>query len=342
MVPKAATGDWLPADFAGVLFGKSVISKVGLVRAFHQIPIAPEDFLKTTVTNPFDFLEFVRMPFGVHNASQNFQRFVSRVLLGLPVDYAYIDGRLLASSTAEEHMEPFVTVFGRLRQFGVFVNPSRLRPSVIALLPLPLLQPFLAIVNFYHRFLPLCADTHLPLTSVLWGSKGSFGLPAEALAAPADATLLTHFSLDAPISLMVDASNVVKSFVTGCLSSNWKSATITPLFVGGSRAFANYYKPVSLTSICYKIMENIIEKASMPFLERHHLLSDAQNVFRSGRSCLTNLLFTLERWTKARDEGNVVQAIYIDFKKAFDNAPHQCLLYKLRNAGIRGPLLVWT
>ncbi|BHF74023.1 hypothetical protein SprV_0401710700 [Sparganum proliferum] len=86
-------------------------------------------------------------------------------------------------------------------------------------------------------------------------------------------------------------------------------------------------------------MEKII-KALMQFLEQHHL-SDAQHGFRSGRSCPTNLLFTLERWTKARDEGNVVHAICIDFKKAFDSVPHQRLLHKLRNAGIHGRLLVW-
>nr|VZI33576.1 unnamed protein product [Spirometra erinaceieuropaei] len=51
--------------------------------------------------------------------------------------------------------------------------------------------------------------------------------------------------------------------------------------------------------------------------------------------------YALERWTKARDEGNVVHAIYIYFKKAFNSVPHQNLLYKLRNSGIRGRLLVW-
>nr|VZI40321.1 unnamed protein product [Spirometra erinaceieuropaei] len=40
-------------------------------------------------------------------------------------------------------------------------------------------------------------------------------------------------------------------------------------------------------------------------------------------------------------DGNLVHAIYIDFKKAFDSVPHQRLLYELRNAGIRGRLLVW-
>nr|VZI27522.1 unnamed protein product [Spirometra erinaceieuropaei] len=88
-------------------------------------------------------------------------------------------------------------------------------------------------------------------------------------------------------------------------------------------------------------MEKIIQKALVQLLEQHHLLSDAQLGFRCGMSCLTNLLFTLERWTKARDEGNVVHAICIDSKMAFDSVPHQRLLHKLRNTGIRGRLLVW-
>nr|VZI51327.1 unnamed protein product [Spirometra erinaceieuropaei] len=65
------------------------------------------------------------------------------------------------------------------------------------------------------------------------------------------------------------------SFLTGCLPSDWKTATITPLFKSGSRASANNYRPVSLTYICCKIMEKIIKKALMQFLEQHHLLSDA-------------------------------------------------------------------
>ncbi len=139
-----------------------------------------------------------------------------------------------------------------------------------------------------------------------------------------------------PLALIFQAS-----FVTGCLPSDWKTATITPIFKSGSRASANNYRPVSLTSICCKTMEKIIKKALIQFLEQNHLLSDAQHGFRSGRSCLTNLLFSLDRWSKARDEGKMVHAIYIDFKKAFDSVPHQRLLHKLRSAGIRGNLLSW-
>ncbi|VDL96016.1 unnamed protein product [Schistocephalus solidus] len=103
------------------------------------------------------------------------------------------------------------------------------------------------------------------------------------------------------------------SLATGCLLSDWKTATITLLFKNGSRASANNHRPVSLTSICCKITEKIIKKALMQFLEQNHL-SKVKHGFRSGRSCLTDLLLSLERWTKARDEGKMVHAIYMDFQ----------------------------
>ncbi|BHF62021.1 hypothetical protein SprV_0100500200 [Sparganum proliferum] len=142
--------------------------------------------------------------------------------------------------------------------------------------------------------------------------------------------------LSKPLSMLFHTS-----FETGYLPPDWKSAWITPLYKGGSRVSANNYRPVSLTSICCKIMEKIVKQQLMQFLEQNHLLSDSQHGFRKSRSCVTNLLYCLEHWTRAVDRGDMVHVIYIDFKKAFDSVPHHRLLYKLSRAGVRGKLLMW-
>ncbi|BHF72881.1 hypothetical protein SprV_0401595200 [Sparganum proliferum] len=112
-------------DFAGAFCGKTVFSKIDLVRAFHQIPIAAEDTSKTVVTTPFGLFEFLRMPFGLRNASQTFQRFTDRALRGLPFVYAYIDDVLVASRHAEEHLQHLTLPFDRFQQFGVTLHPAK-------------------------------------------------------------------------------------------------------------------------------------------------------------------------------------------------------------------------
>jgi len=41
------------------------------------------------------------------------------------------------------------------------------------------------------------------------------------------------------------------------------------------------------------------------------------------------------------NEGQQVDAILLDFSKAFDKVPHQRLLFKLQHYGVRGQLLEW-
>jgi hypothetical protein len=56
---------------------------------------------------------------------------------------------------------------------------------------------------------------------------------------------------------------------------------------------------------------------------------------------LTQLLYYLDECIEKIANGNVIDAIYLDFSKAFDTVPHRRLLGKLESYGIRGKTLNW-
>src|SRR6266536_3910236 len=88
-------------------------------------------------------------------------------------------------------------------------------------------------------------------------------------------------------------------------------------------------------------MESIIRDRLMKHLKDNKLLTNNQHGFMNNRSCLTNLLETLEQWTQALDDGYEIDAIFLDYQKAFDTVPHRRLLSKLLTYGVDGDILMW-
>ena len=109
----------------------------------------------------------------------------------------------------------------------------------------------------------------------------------------------------------------------------------------GSKAEVRNYRPVSLTSVPCKVLENLVKSRMLQHLKNNNLHSDHQHGFTANRSCLTNLLTTLEMVTKAVDEGDCVDMIYFDYKKAFDKVAHRRPICKLKSFGFQGNLMQW-
>ena len=117
------------------------------------------------------------------------------------------------------------------------------------------------------------------------------------------------------------------SLKTGEIPTDLKRAIITPIYKGGSRNIPKNYCSVALTSHLINVHQ---------FLETHQKMNPKQHGFRTGRSCLSQLLEHHNKILEELEKSNNVDVIYLDFAKAFDKVVHCILLNKLKKIGING------
>ena len=79
----------------------------------------------------------------------------------------------------------------------------------------------------------------------------------------------------------------------------------------------------------------------MNHLTENGIVTSEQHGFITGRSCMTQLLESMDAWTEAVDNRGSVDIIYTDFQKAFDSVPHRRLMEKVSACGIKGKLHDW-
>ncbi|CAM4712535.1 unnamed protein product [Lepidochelys kempii] len=131
------------------------------------------------------------------------------------------------------------------------------------------------------------------------------------------------------------------SWRSGEVPDDWKKASVVLIFKKGKKEDPRNYRPVILTSIPGKIMEQVLKESILKHLEERKVIRNSQHGFTKGKSCLTNLIAFYDEIIGSVDMGKAVDVIYLDFSKAFDTVSHSILSSKLKTYGLDEWTIRW-
>ena len=159
---------------------------------YHHIPLDKPSIPKTAFNSPFGKFEYVKVPFGLAQASAYFQELMTGILKDFNFAIAYLDDIIIFSKTPQEHPLHIKMVFKKLQAANLSMKKSKCSffskkiqylghiLSTTGIRPLPAkthaiqhMQPsstpkqvraFLGLVGYYRKFIKGFAKISKPLT----------------------------------------------------------------------------------------------------------------------------------------------------------------------------------
>ena len=123
---------------------------------------------------------------------------------------------------------------------------------------------------------------------------------------------------------------------------NLSKETVGPIYKWGDQLAVTNYRPISLTSLVCKQLEHVIAGYLRQVWDKNDWLYEGQHGFRPGYSCESQVITIVQNIADSLDEGVVIDAIIIDFSKAFDLVPHDRVLTKVAALGVDSRVVVWV
>lgn len=227
-----------------------------LTSAYHQLEISPRSRHLTNFSTPFGCFNYRRLPFGIHAGSFGLCSAIDGILgdLKYKICTNFLDDLIIYSPDLETHYNDLQTVFKRLRDNGITINPKKSRfafteisylghiisKNKIKIDPertvriteceppknVKALVRFLASVQYYSRYIPNFAVVCAPLAKLrkknakwVWDHQceEAFQKLKEAITNP---PILAMANYDKTMYLNTDASQLGTGACLGQVDDN--------------------------------------------------------------------------------------------------------------------------
>ncbi|KAM7295203.1 hypothetical protein ISCGN_024708 [Ixodes scapularis] len=131
------------------------------------------------------------------------------------------------------------------------------------------------------------------------------------------------------------AENLTEILADAQVPETWKETRMKLLYKGkGEKADLGNYRPISITSVLYRMCTQIIRTKLQKWAEETEVLGELQNGFRTGRCIEDNLFVVTQCIEVAVQEGRPLYAAFLDISKAYDTVDRNILWSRLRGLGI--------
>lgn len=224
------------------LRGGKHFTKLDLANAYLQVEVDEKSREYLTISTHKGLFQYTRLPFGISSGPSIFQKLMEGILQGIEGVIVFLDDVLITGATQEQHLERLDKVLKILQDSGLKISRSKCEffKNTITYLGYKIdskglhsdsskieaivnvarptnvseLRAFLGMVNYYHKFIPNCADILKPLYSLLQINQPFIWSKICAIAFEKIKKILTslevlvHFDPNLDIKLTTDASAV--------------------------------------------------------------------------------------------------------------------------------------
>ena len=129
-----------------------------------------------------------------------------------------------------------------------------------------------------------------------------------------DSEQLTRAHIVPSVCHIVNISIKSRKFPT-----KWKIAKVVPLYKGkGSKFDPKSYRPVAILPILSKVLERVMFKQVLDYMDENKLFNPSHHAYRSFHSTTTAMIQMYDTWLEAIEQGDLAGVCMVDMSAAFD------------------------